>query len=181
MVRAGDDFRGKEILDVREVPSNGWTIFKTEGAKSDDDFVVRVRNDQHPIGIKVKHAHFAIDFFGKISSNRDKAIKLLKALESVWRNQPVKTVVEENSELEDLPGYNIDYILYTMDWILAQEDINFLGRDAEKQEEIDQILEKQGVSTPPGREGSELAMSMLCDIASGQHPVEAFYRVGIRI
>jgi hypothetical protein len=70
-----------------------------------------------------------------------------------------------------------------MAWILEQEDINYEpdGRDASKQREIDEILQQQGVNTPEGRKGSELAISLFCDIANGTHPVEAFYRVNLRI
>jgi hypothetical protein len=70
-----------------------------------------------------------------------------------------------------------------MAWILEQEDINYEPgkRDDSKQREIDGILQKQKVSTPNGREGSELAISLFCDIANGTHPVEALYRVNLRI
>jgi len=68
-----------------------------------------------------------------------------------------------------------------MNWILDQEDVNFSGRPEKKQKEIDEILEKQGVSPHPDRKGSELAISLFCDIAGGQHPVEAFYRVNLTI
>jgi hypothetical protein len=43
------------------------------------------------------------------------------------------------------------------------------------------MLSKTDVTAPPGREGSQLAVSLFSDIAAGEHPVEAFYRVGIDV
>ena len=46
---------------------------------------------------------------------------------------------------------------------------------------IDEILIKVGVITPRGRRGSELAISLFCDIVCGAHPVEAFIRANLDV
>ena len=65
--------------------------------------------------------------------------------------------------------------------ILEQEDINFVGRPKNKQKQLDEILKIQKVTTPKGRKGSELAISLFCDIANGTHPVEAFIKANLDV
>lgn len=185
MVEVGDTSNGDPILEVREL-SNNQTLIRTEGDLSPDDFRVKLINEYHPRGVTVKHAHFAIDFYGKLQYDREVGERLLESLVEIWHGKPVGHVLDEwDSHLAgvELPGYNLDYVFTAMAWILEQEDINFDAdaRPPAKQEEIDGILQQQNVETPPGRKGSELAISLFCDIANGTHPVEAFYRVNLRI
>lgn len=185
MVDVGDTSNGDEILEVKELSEN-QTLIRTEGTLSDEDFRVKLINEHHPRGVTVKHAHFAIDFYGKLQYDREIGGKVLQSIIDVWHGTDVEEQVSEwNSALDnqDLPGYNLDYVFWGIAWILEQEDINYNPeeRDSSKQSEIDEILQKQDVTTPPGRKGSELAISLFCDIANGTHPVEAFYRVNLRI
>jgi len=185
MVEVGDTSNGDEILEVKELSDN-QTLIRTEGTLSDDDFRVKLINEHHPRGVTVKHAHFAIDFFGKLQYDREIGGRVLQSLVDMWHGNDVEEELDEwrdSPHQEELPGYNLDYIFYAMAWILEQEDINYDpdGRDDSKQREIDEILQQQGVNTPEGRKGSELAISLFCDIANGTHPVEAFYRVNLRI
>jgi hypothetical protein len=80
-----------------------------------------------------------------------------------------------------LPGYSLEYILYALKWILEQEDINFTGRPQKRQEKLEEILRRQGIITPEGRKGSELAISLFCDIANETHPVEAFIKANLDV
>lgn len=182
MVEVGDTSNGDEILEVQEL-SDGQTLIRAEGDLSEEDFRVKLINEHHPRGVTVKYAHFAIDYFGKLQYDREVGGRLLQSLVDIWHGESVSHVLNEWDHRHDLPGYNLDYVFYAMAWILEQEDINYgpEGRDEAKQAEIDEILRKQGVNTPSGREGSELAVSLFCDIANGTHPVEAFYRVNLRI
>jgi hypothetical protein len=182
MVEVGDTSNGDEILEVQEL-SDGQTLIRTEGDISENDFRVKLINEYHPRGVTVKYAHFAIDFYGKLQYDREIGGRILQSLVDIWHGKPVSDVLKEWDHQQDLPGYNLDYVFYAMAWILEQEDINYGqdGRSESKQEEIDGILREQGVKTPSGREGSELAISLFCDIANGTHPVEAFYRVNLRI
>lgn len=185
MVEVGETSNGDEILEVKEL-SNNQTLIRTEGNLSEDDFRVKLVNEYHPVGVTIKHAHFAIDFFGKLHYDREIGEDILKSLVEIWHGKPVSKELEKwNQRLDEagLPGYNLDYVFYAMAWILEQEDINFDPEDRSdsKQEEIDGILEQQDVETPTGRTGSQLAISLFCDIANGTHPVEAFYRVNLRI
>lgn len=83
--------------------------------------------------------------------------------------------------VDKLPGYKLEYILYSLKWILEQEDINFKGRPLELQQEFDRVCKTQNIITPNGREGSQITIALFCYIANGMHPVEAFIRLGLRI
>ena len=182
-LKVGGTLGGKRIRDVVKL-SNGWFVVKTDDSKSPRDFKVRTVWQLKPRKryFTPKHAHFAIDFYGKLCADKEKAMKVFDAIIEVWHNKPVKEVLEKyEEEVKDLPGYDLEYILYALKWILEQEDINFQGRPEKKQKQLDEILSKVGVKTPAGREGSELAISLFCDIASGTHPVEAFIKANLDV
>ena len=182
-MKVGEKLGGKKILE-RVKLSNGWILVKTENSKSQKDFKVRTVWQFKPRKryFTPKHAHFAIDFYGKVCANKEKAMKVFDAIIEVWHNKPVKEVLEKyEKEVKGLPGYDLEYILYALKWILEQEDINFEGRPEKKQKELNEILSKVGVKTPEGRKGGELAISLFCDIVSGTHPVEAFIKANLDV
>ncbi len=172
----------KKILAV--VPlSNGWFLVKTENSKSAKDFKVRAITD--PVSRKYytpKHAHFAIDFYGKLCHNKAKAELVFKAIIEVWQGQEVGIVLQKYAkEAEMLPGYKLEYTLYALNWILEQEDINFPGRPEKLQTLLDQKCQLLGVKVPEKRKGSQLAISLFCDILNGIHPVEALLSANLDI
>ncbi len=65
--------------------------------------------------------------------------------------------------------------------ISIQEDINFKGRPEKLQKILDQKCQSVGVKVPEGREGSQLAISLFCDILKGVHPVEALLSANIDV
>lgn len=172
----------KQIKEIRKL-SNGWILIKTENSKSKEDFKVKVIFSIKPQkSMTPKHAHFLIDFYGKMCTDRNKALKLLEAVYLVWRGENIEEILNQHkNQVSDLPGYPLEYILYALDWILQQEDINFSGRPAQKQKELDDICLKQNISTPEGRLGSQLAVALLCDVANGTHPVEALLKANLDI
>jgi len=109
-------------------------------------------------------------------------MKVFDAIIEVWNGEPVDEVYRKYSDdVKDLPGYNLEYILYALKWILEQEGINFKGRPQKKQEQLDKILKRHNIIVPKGREGSELAISLFCEIASGVHLVEALIRANLDV
>lgn len=179
----GETLGGKRIREIVKL-SNGWFVVKTDDGKSHRDFKVRTVWQVKPRKryFTPKHAHFAIDFYGKLWADKEKAMKVFDAIIETWHNKPVNEVLEKyKEEVKNLPGYDLEYILYALKWILDQEDINFRGRPEKKQKQLDEILSKVGVKTPKGRKGSELAISLFCDIASGTHPVEAFIKANLDV
>jgi len=179
----GGKIRGKRIKDVVRL-SNGWYIVKTENKKSVRDFKVKAIYQTTPRirSITPKHAHFVIDFYGKLCANREKATKVLEAIVEIWNKRPVQDVLTKYQSLvSELPGYNLEYILHALNWILEQEDVNFTSRPDNKQQEIDYILQKCKVTPAPNRSGSQLAMSLFCNVAFGLHPVEAFIRANLDV
>lgn len=177
--------RGKNRKQIKEIKtlSNGWYLIKTENSKSHEDFKVKVIFSLKPqSSMTPKHAHFLIDFYGKLCAHREKALKVLKAINEVWMGKEVEEVLKSYKELtSSLPGYSLEYILYALKWILEQEDINFNGRPDKKQNELDSICAQQNIKTPAGREGSQLAIALFCDVANGTHPVEALLKANLDI
>lgn len=173
----GEEWRGKEVLEARELSLDGWIVFKIPGSKTADDFIVKVINPDHPWGISVAHAHFALDLYGKLKNDENAGREVFRGVIKVWHGEaPSGALKRLKSETGDLPGYDLEYFLYTYSWILDQEDINYAdgdGRGEKKQAQIDEILESVDVEKAAGREGSQLAISLLCDIVGGEHPVEA--------
>jgi hypothetical protein len=181
-LEVGKKFRGKEIKDIVKL-SNGWYLIKTENSKSGQDFKVKTIFSLKPLrSLTPKHAHFAIDFYGKMCANKEKAMKVFNAIVDVWSGESVEKALKKyGSEVKGLPGYDLEYILYALKWILEQEDINFTGRPQKRQQQLEETLRKQGIITPEGRKGSELAISLFCEIASGTHPVEAFIKANLDV
>ncbi|MCS7258421.1 MAG: hypothetical protein NZ601_03510 [candidate division WOR-3 bacterium] len=184
MIKVGDYLprTKKRILEIINL-SNHWLLVKTENSKSKRDFKVRTITDT--IRLKYytpKHAHFAIDFYGKYCRNPEKSKKVFLALIEVWHKIPVNKVLEKYQETTTgLPGYTLEYILYAMNWILEQEDINFTKRSDKLQKKLDEKFKSVNISVPKNRKGSQLAVSIFCDIFKGIHPVEALLQANIDI
>lgn len=144
MFQIGQNFgrTGKRILDVRPL-SNGWVLVKTENSKSPRDFRVRAVYQQHPLRYYTpKHAHFAIDLYGKWCADRQKACKVFQAIADVWwQRQPIAQVFAQyKAATQGLPGYDLEYILNAREWILEQEDVNFKNRSPGLQKRLDAEL-----------------------------------------
>lgn len=72
--------KGKYRKKIREIKklSNGWCLIKTDHSKSNEDFMVKVVFNNGK-SMTPKHAHFLIDFYGKLCADRKKALNVLKA------------------------------------------------------------------------------------------------------
>ena len=173
----------RRILEVLKL-RNGWILLKTEDSKSRQDFKVRTVYQVVPRirSYTPKHAHFAIDFYGKRCADQTKAMKVLEAIVQVWQGSDVATVVERyRDDVEGLPGYDLEYILHALVWIFEQEDVNFTGRPEKRQNELDEILGISGVKPQERRLGSQLAIALLCNIAQGLHPVDALLKANLDV
>lgn len=173
----------RRILDVVKL-SNGWILLKTEDSKSKNDFKVRTIYQLKPRirSYTPKHAHFAIDFYGKFCADRTKAMQVLKAIVEVWQGAKIMDVVQRyRHAVEGLPGYDLEYILYALAWIFEQEDVNFTGRPKDRQRDLDEALSALGFKAPKNRLGSQLAVALFCNIANGIHPVDALLKANLDI
>lgn len=184
--KVGEEWgRGKYRKKIREVLklSNGWYLIKTDNSKSKNDFKVKVIFSLQPSrSMTPKHAHFAIDLYGKVCADKNRAINVLKAIYEVWGKKDIKQILSKYaSSTSGLPGYPLEYILYALNWILEQEDLNFTGRPDKKQKELKEICKKQNICLCPDRNGSHLAIALLCDIINGTHPVEALLKGNLDI
>lgn len=178
----GEIFQQKKILEVRPLPGSRL-LLKTEDSKSPGDFLVRYiwRLAPRPRFYTPKHAHFAIDFYGKICADAKKSQQVLTAITEVWHRKPWDQVVQRyGPSVADLPGYDLYYIVGALDWIFEQEDLNFRGRPEGLQRELNDLIFRCGITLPPNRQGSQLAVSLFCRIWLGAHPVEALLSTNIR-
>jgi hypothetical protein len=172
----------KKILEIIPL-SNGSILAKTENTKSPNDFKVRTIIDIDSRKFYTpKHAHFLIDFYGKLCQDRKAAEKLFNAIIEVWQGEEVKKVITKNeNQVKHLVGYKLDYILYALKWILEQEDINFKGRPEKLQQKLNEKFMSIKIKAPKNREGSQLAISLFCDVLNGIHPVEALLNANLDI
>jgi len=109
-------------------------------------------------------------------------MKILDSIVEIWQRKPIQNVLSKYKTYSfGLPGYSLEYIQYALNWILEQEDVNFRGRPKSKQKEINQILQKCKVKSPSNRAGSQLAISLFCNITLGVHPVQAFIRANLDV
>ena len=188
MLRIGDEIgrgRGKKVIKEIIPLSNGWFLLKTTNGKGPGDFRVRTVYQTIPTVryITPKHAHFVIDFYGKLNANKTAAMKLFEAIVETWKGRDVPAALTGVKDMiGELPGYDPEYILYALNWILQQEDINYrVTRPPRKQQEINEILNKSSVPVLENRAGSQLAMSLICNVAQGTHPVEAFIKASLDV
>jgi len=173
----------RRILDRHQL-SNGWWLIKTKNSKSRRDFKVKVVFSlKPPRSMTPKHAHFLIDFYGKLCADPCKALSVLQAIVEMWHHPTnIKAILDRYKACtSELPGYPLEYILYALRWILEQEDINFQTRPPKKQKELDEICSRRNIETPTNRKGSQLAIALLCDVANGTHPVEALLKANLDI
>jgi hypothetical protein len=104
----------KRILDMRHL-SNGWILIKTENSKSEKDFKVKVIFSLEPQrSLTPKHAHFLIDFYGKMCADRDRAYYVLLAIVDMWHGIDVDEILRKFKHI-NLPDYPLEYILYALD------------------------------------------------------------------
>jgi len=121
-----------------------------------------------------------INHYRKMCADRNKALGVLRAIVDMWHGIDVDKILRKFKDI-NLPDYPLEYILYALEWILEQEDINFTGIPQRKQDEIDKILKTLRIETPKGRLGSQLAIALLCDVFLGTHPVEALLKANLDI
>jgi hypothetical protein len=152
-----------EVL-TRKRLSDGTEIFTIKGTKGKEDFIVKAT---FPSGrsITPKHAHFVIDLYGKLCQNRELGKMVFELIKRVYEGRAAEEVLqglreEDENRLANSVGYSIEYILYCLELIFKQEEINY---------------------PQPRYKGKRLAFEMLEDVVNGMHPVEAMKKAQLRI
>jgi len=162
------------VEEVRELSGDTY-LFKTKGDKGDEDYQVRIRNDNHR-AYSIEYTRFAIDLAMKYHGDREKANKVFDAIVRVWSGEDADGLLNEYDEdVASLPGYDLEFILHALDWIMENEDAIFTERSDRKQAEIDEKLDEHGITKPSERAGSQLAMGLFAGIVAGNHPVDELY------
>src|SRR6266705_44821 len=88
VLNVGDKYRGKTIRDAVRL-STGQYLIKTDDSKSARDFRVKLVLRLSPTrkSITPKHAHFAIDLYGKLNANLEGARSFFNAIVEVWHGR----------------------------------------------------------------------------------------------
>jgi hypothetical protein len=117
-----------------------------------------------------------------LCANKQGTEIVFRAIIELWCGDSVESTLNRyRDQIPNLPGYSLEYILYALRWILEQEDVNFKGKPVDKQRELDETLSKFSIEFPHERLGSQLAISLLCNIMIGLHPVDALLRANLDI
>lgn len=165
------------VEEVRKLSGDTY-LFKTKGEKGDEDYQVRIRNEKHR-AYSIEYTRFAIDLAMKYHDDREKANEVFDAIVRAWSGENVDDLLDEYDGVDDLPGYDLEFVLYALDWIMANEDAIFGGRSDDKQAEIDEKLAEHGIEKPSDRDGSQLAIGLFAGIIAGNHPVDELYDVDL--
>ena len=158
------DYMARNILAQKKL-SDGTILWKEPGKKGQHDFVVKAKPPGRKRGYTPKHAHFLIDFYGKLCYSEEVGKLLFDLITDVYKKKPANQVlnsidIETKRKIDNAPGYSLEFILHALEWIFEQEDINY---------------------PPPDYKGRAQAYQMFVDVMNGMHPVDAMKRAGLRI
>ncbi|WP_297437900.1 hypothetical protein [Thermococcus sp.] len=136
-----------------------------KGSKSPEDFILRAKF-RGKREFTPKHAHFIIDFYGKLCYSTEVRQSLFKLITRIYLGETPEEVLRKLDPvtlklLNTSPGYPIEYILYAL-WLLFEiEDINY--------------------PQSQGKNGRRQPYQMFVDVMNGMHPVNAMKKAGLRI
>jgi hypothetical protein len=177
-----------KILEARQLSDGTW-IFKIANKKGPGDFRVSVLDATTKTRLTPSYAHFAIDLYGKLCGNAETTSSLLRAIEDIYHGSKAADVTRNLSlaQFANLPGYSVEYTLHTLEFIFAQEDINWERDFVLPKKPLPQLrrkLIKQGLLTAEEaqKRGSAIAMNLLRRVVRDEiHPVAAMREGRLRI
>jgi len=183
----------EKILEARRLSDGKW-IFKISNKKGPGDFRVSVFYPETQTRLTPSYAHFAIDLYGKLCRNEDKTLLILQGIEEIYHSSSkamdILSKLNKSSslvQLSNLPGYSVEYTLNVLEFIFAQEDINW-ERDYIQANEplpgLRKTLVRKGFMTEieAKTKGSAIAMHLLRRVVRDKiHPVAAMREVLLRI
>jgi len=182
-----------KILEARRLSDGKW-VFKISNKKGPGDFRVSVFYPETQTRLTPSYAHFAIDLYGKLCRNEGATLLLLQAIEEIYygsaRAMDALSKLNKSGtlvQLSHLPGYSVEYTLNVLEFIFAQEDVNW-ERDYIQANEplpgLRKTLVRKGFMTEieAKTKGSAIAMHLLWRVVRNKiHPVAAMREVLLRI
>ena len=183
----------EKILEARRLSDGKW-IFKIANKKGPGDFRVSVFYPETQTRLTPSYAHFAIDLYGKLCRNEDKTLLILQGIEEIYHSssKAMETLSKLNesgslARFSNLPGYSVEYTLHVLEFIFAQENVNW-ERDYIQAKEplpgLRKTLVRRGFMTEieAKTKGSAIAMHLLRRVVRDKvHPVAAMREVLLRI
>ena len=183
----------EKILEARRLSDGKW-VFKISNKKGPGDFRVSVFYPETQTRLTPSYAHFAIDLYGKLCRNEGTTLRILEEIEKIYRGSSkameVLSKLNESgslAQLSNLPGYSVEYTLNVLEFIFAQEDMNW-ERDYIQANKplpgLRKTLVRKGFMTEieAKTKGSAIAMHLLRRVVRDKiHPVAAMREVLLRI
>ena len=181
-----------KILEARRLSDGTW-IFKIANKKGPGDFRVSVLDPVTHTRLTPTYAHFAIDLYGKLCQNESLTASLLELVEEVYRGHPASEILKKlsttelSTNLAKLHGYSVEYTLHTLEFIFAQEDVNWERDFIQPRRPLPALRHKlveQGFLTRDEayNRGSAIAMHLFRRVVRDKvHVVTAMHEVRLRI
>ena len=183
----------EKILEARRLSDGKW-VFKISNKKGPGDFRVSVFYPETQTRLTPSYAHFAIDLYGKLCRNEDATLLILQGIEEIYRGSSkamdVLSKLNKSSlliQISNLPGYSVEYTLHVLEFIFAQEDLNW-ERDYIQANEplpgLRKALVRKGFMTEieAKNRGSAIAIHLLRRVVRDKiHPVAGMREVLLRI
>jgi hypothetical protein len=183
----------EKILDARQLSEGKWVV-KISNRKGPGDFRVSVFDPETQTRLTPSYAHFAIDLYGKLCRNEESTLLILQNIEEIYHTSIKATDVlnklsKGNSlvELAKLPGYSIEYTFNVLEFIFAQEDVNWNRDYIQANKPLPglrkTLIRKRFMSENEAKtKGSAIAMHLLRRVVRDKiHPVAAMREVLLRI
>ena len=183
----------EKVIEARRLSDGKW-VFKISNKKGAGDFRVSVFYPETQTRLTPSYAHFAIDLYGKLCRNEDATLMILQGIEEIYQGSSKAMGVLSNlkrsnslAQLSNLPGYSIEYTFHVLEFIFAQENVNW-ERDYIQPNEplpgLRRTLVRKGFMTEVEAQskGSAIAMHLLRRVVRDKiHPVAAMREVLLRI
>lgn len=183
----------EKILEACRLSDGKW-VFKIANKKGPGDFRVSVFYPETQTRLTPSYAHFAIDLYGKLCRNEDATSFILQGIEEIYQG-PSKAMDVLNKlnrtnsliQFGNLPGYSVEYTFHVLEFIFAQEDINWerdFVRSRKPLPQLRKMLVRKGFLTNDEAQskGSAIAMHLLRRVVRDKiHPVAAMREVLLRI
>ena len=137
------------------------------------DIKVKARLSKLNKTITPKHAHFAIDLYGKLCFSKDVAQIVFGSIEKVFRDTAASQILQTMSngdigKVDNSKGYNLEYILNCMELIFKSEEMNYPSTE-------------KNPKTGDYYQGKKFTFDLFQDVMNGTHPVEAMIKKNLRI
>ncbi len=115
------EFHVETLKDGRKI------TIRTDGEKSEHDFVVHVEGEKHELNYL---DNFFVDMIKKQTVNQEEVLKILVAMKQCTELMPYSEIESLFPELgKGLPGESVEFLAKVMRWLAMREEVNEWDRN----------------------------------------------------